>query len=52
MYVKVLLSCGKHLHDSIISLRDEVRAIISSLPLLIEVPVTSWESDRPCTYVY
>jgi hypothetical protein len=50
LYVRVgiLLSCGKHLHDRLISIRGEVWVHKSSLtlPLFIEMPVPSQESGR------
>ena len=49
LYVRVdnLLTCGKHLHDCIISLREEIWAQKTSLtlPLFTEVPVPSQESE-------
>ena len=44
--VSILLTCGKHLHDCIISLRREAWAHTTSLtsPLFIKVPVPSQES--------
>ena len=44
--VGILLTCEKHLHDSIISLRGKVWAHTTSLtpPRFIEVPVPSQES--------
>ena len=45
--VGILITCGKHLHDYIISLRGQVWAQKTSLtpPLLIEVPVPRQESE-------
>ena len=55
LYVRVdiLLTCGKHVHDGIISLRGEVWAHTTSLiqPLLIEVPVPSQEHEPSCICV-
>jgi hypothetical protein len=52
MYVKVviLLICGKHFHDSIISLRWEVFVHITSLtlPLFIEVSLPNQENEQSC----
>ena len=52
LYVRVgiLLPCGKHLFDRIISLRGEVWAHNTSLtpPLLFKVPVPSQDSGRLC----
>ena len=44
----ILIICGTHLHDCIISIRGEVWAHKTSLttPLFIEVSVPSQESDR------
>jgi hypothetical protein len=46
--VHILLIRVKHLHDQIISLRDQIWAHRTSLtpPLFIEVPVPSQESER------
>ena len=55
LYVRVgiLLTCGKHLHDCTISLRVEVtrrgHKTSLTLPLFIEVPVSSQGSERSCT---
>jgi hypothetical protein len=55
LYVRVgiLLTCGKHLHDCTISLRVEVTCrghkTSLTLPLFIEVPVSSQGSERSCT---
>jgi hypothetical protein len=48
-----LLTCEKHLHDRIISLKGEVRSYKTSLTprLFIEVPVPSQESKRSCICV-
>ena len=48
-----LLTCGKHMHDGIISLRGDVCAQKTSLtlPLFIEVSVPSQESERSCTSI-
>jgi len=45
--VGILLTCGKQLHDCIISLRGEAKAHKRSLtlPHFIEVPVPSPESE-------
>lgn len=55
LYVRVgnLVTCGKHVHDGIISLRGEVLAHMTSLipPLFIEVMVPSNESERSCVVV-
>ena len=47
MWVDILLTCGKHLHERIISLREEVWVHKTSLtlPLFIEVSVPSQESE-------
>ena len=51
-YIEILnsITCGKHLHDPIISLRGEVWAHKTTLvcSLFIEVPVLSQESERSC----
>jgi len=49
----VLLTCGKHVHDRIISLRGQVWVdkTILSLQLFIEVPVPSHGSERSCICV-
>jgi hypothetical protein len=51
--VGILITCGKHLHDYIISLRGQVWAQKTSLtpPLLIEVPVPRQESEQSCICV-
>ena len=51
--VSILLTCGKHLYDVIVSPRGEVykHITILTLPLLIEVPVPNKESGRSCIYV-
>ena len=51
--VGILITCGKHLYDYIISLRGQVWAHKISLtpPLLIEVPVPRQESERSCICV-
>ena len=51
--ITVLLTRGKHFHDSIISLRGEVWAHKTGLspPLFIEVLILSQESERSCTCV-
>jgi hypothetical protein len=48
--VGIILTCGKQLRDHIISLRVEISANKTSLilPLLIEVPVPSQESEQSC----
>ena len=55
MYVKVgiLLICGKHFHDCIISLRWEVFVHKTSLtlPLFIEVSLPSQENEQSCIFV-
>jgi hypothetical protein len=55
LYVKVdmLISCGNHFHDYIISLRQEVWAHKTSLtlPLFIEVPVLIQEPEQSCNCV-
>jgi len=55
LYLKVgiLLTCGKHYHDHIISLRDEVLDYKTSLtqPLFIEVPVPNQENEWLCICV-
>jgi hypothetical protein len=52
LYVRVdiLLTCGKHLHDRIISPRGDVwdHKISLTLPLFIEVPVPIQENERSC----
>ena len=54
LYVRVhiLLTCGKHLHARIISLRGLVPQANLIAPLFIEVPVPSHGSDRLCMYIY
>jgi hypothetical protein len=44
----ILLSCGKHLHDRLISIRGEilVHKTTLTLPLFIEMPASSQESGR------
>jgi hypothetical protein len=51
--VGILLTCRKHLHDPIISLRGEVYDHITSLAphLSIEAPVLNQESERSCICV-
>ena len=55
LYVRVgiLLTCGKHLHDCIISLSEKVWAQKTRLTtsLFIEVPVPRQESERSCICV-
>ena len=55
LYVRIdiLLTCGKHLHNHITSLRVEVWAHKASLtlPLFIGVPVPSQESEWSCIWV-
>ena len=55
LYVRIgiVLLCRKHMHNHIISLRGEIQAHITSLPLplFIEVPVTSQECERSCICV-
>ena len=48
MRLGILLKCGNHLHNCIISLRGEVceRKTSLSPPFLIEVPVPSQENER------
>ena len=50
MRVSILLTCGKYLYDSIISIWREgcVHKTSLTLPLCIEVSVPSQESDRSC----
>ena len=50
--VCILLTCGKHLHDCITSLRT-VWVYNNSLilPLFIEVPVPIQERERSCIFV-
>jgi hypothetical protein len=53
LYVRlgILLKCGNHLHNRIISLRGEACERKTSLapPFLIEVPVPSQENERSYT---
>ena len=51
--VDILLTCGKHLHDRIISLRGDVwdHKISLTPPLFIEVPVPIQEHERSCICV-
>ena len=51
--VNIFLTCGKYLHDRIISLRREILAHKTSLPPppFIEVLVLSHESERSCICV-
>ena len=53
MMVGILLTCIKHLHDHNISLRGEGQEHKTSLtlPLFIEVPVPSQESEQSCICV-
>ena len=53
MMVGILLTCIKHLHDHNISLRGEGQEYKTSLtlPLFIEVPVPSQESEQSCICV-
>jgi hypothetical protein len=55
LYVRIdlLLTCRKHLHNHITSLRGGVWAHKASLtlPLFIEVPVPNQESERSCIWV-
>jgi hypothetical protein len=46
----ILLACGNHLHDHIISLRGEGWIYKTNLtpPLSIEVTVSTQESERSC----
>jgi hypothetical protein len=46
--VRILFTCGKHLNNLLISLREEVWAHKTNLahPLLIEVPEPSQKSER------
>ena len=46
----ILLTCEKHFHDLIITLRGKVCVHKTSLapPTFIEVPVSSQESERSC----
>jgi hypothetical protein len=46
--VRILFTCGKHLNNLLISLREEVWAHKTNLahPLLIEVPELSQKSER------
>jgi hypothetical protein len=48
--VGILLTCGKHLHEHITSLREELWAYTTSLflSLFIEVSVLSQENDWSC----
>ena len=48
MRVGILLACGKHLYDPIISLRKEILVHKTSLtpPLFIEVTLPSQENKR------
>jgi len=48
--VDILLTCGKHLHDHIISLTGKVLVLKTLLiqPLYIERPVQSQQSERKC----
>ena len=50
----ILLTCGKQLHDNIISLRGEMLAHKTSIspPRFIEVPVPSQKIDQSCICVY
>jgi hypothetical protein len=43
VWVRILFTCGKHLHDPLISIREEVWAHKTNLihPLLIEAPEPS-----------
>ena len=49
----ILITCGNHLHNCIISLKREVWACKTSLtlPLFIKVPVPSQESEGSCICV-
>ena len=51
--IDILLTCGKHLHDCIISLRGDVwdHKISLTPPLFIEVPVPSQDNDMSCICV-
>jgi hypothetical protein len=51
--VGILLTCGKHLHACIISLKKEVWVHKTSLtlPLFMEVPVPIQEHERSCICV-
>ena len=51
MRVGTLLTCGKHLHERIISLRGKICIHKTRLtpPLLIEVHVPSQENEQSCT---
>ena len=52
MRVGILLTCGKHLHDRIFSLKGEVGTHKTSLaPLFIEVPSPNKKSERSCVYI-
>jgi hypothetical protein len=53
MRLGILLTCRKHLHDCIISVRVDVWAHNISLtpPLFIEVPIPSQKSARSCICV-
>jgi hypothetical protein len=55
LYVRtsILLTCGMHLHDRIISLTGEIwtHTTILTLPLFIEVPGPNTESERSCICV-
>jgi len=51
--IDILVTCGKHLHDHIISLRGKVWAHKTSLiqPLFIIVPVPRQEREQSCICV-
>jgi hypothetical protein len=51
--VSIVLTCGKHLYDVIISQRGEVYNHTTSLtpPLFIEVPVPNQINGMSCIYV-
>ena len=53
MYVKVgiLLVCGKHFHDCIISWDVYVHKTSLTLPLFIEVSLPSQENEQSCIFV-
>ena len=52
--VEILLTCGEHWHDGIISLKGEVwvhkTSLMASL-FVIEVPILCHESGRSCRCV-
>ena len=54
MRVRILLTCGKHLYDCNISLREEVWIHTTGLtpPLVIEVYEGSRDIERSCICVF